>query len=906
MRTTLHVEKNHIMKTPYIFVLFFVSGSFLVWGQNLVENPSFEEIQGNPNTCLNQGCGFGGEAIKRANGWGSYSFSCDLYLPESWGCFQSWEENQTPDERPQEGIAYAGFQAYYPYNPPNPSFPDIYGTREFLGTRLTCPLQPNVPYRIQGFFKMGFVGRFSINKLGFRFQNNPSLASNNQCGTGTNNVAPAHIWTDNPVGAGWTEVSGVFVPDTSYSHLLAGVFAGHSEISFTDKENNPSSGNPAYYNVDNISVVPLAAWIANTNYENMITISAGTMITLEAFGPGPYNWISSSGETIPAVKNPTVSPTSTTTYSISADLSCTTATTMITVQIAGSNACVGPNLVPNPSFEENPGCPQGIVANANNDRIEDILNDWEQPTNATPDYYNRCATDSRISVPTNNNGTQNTPDGEGDGFVGFYALSNTAINYREYLQVRLSEVLTAGSTYRLSLKLNLRDNAIYSTDEIGVLFEYNSVRPAGFFQENLSNIPQLTTPADSFINDKDNWTTFSWEYTATGGEEYMVIGNFNPDATTNLQTEPVPSSFEGSSYYYLDDVFLTELLTPGNVDAGTDITILPGENTQLESNTTGTPISYLWSPAIGLSDIAVPDPIASPTATTTYTVTVDFGGGCTASDTVNIIVEGDCRFSLSGGMANDATCALNDGSVTGIMVNGASGSETYTWTDANGMTVGNTIDLPNVGLGTYTLSVTDGADCEAGLTFNINEDGPPNLNAANVQLTTPQCDGNNGSISGITFIGDLTDIEFVWTDAAGLVVGSALEVTGIGPGTYILTISDGQGCGAVAGPFTLGNPLVCDGTDTNDALPVKIANTMTPNGDGANDTFYMQGIENYPNNNLAVYNRWGKKVFETKGYSNDWNGTSKGKELPVAVYYFVLRLNDPEQTVVNGYINILK
>ncbi|WP_186826868.1 DUF7507 domain-containing protein, partial [Seonamhaeicola algicola] len=78
-------------------------------------------------------------------------------------------------------------------------------------------------------------------------------------------------------------------------------------------------------------------------------------------------------------------------------------------------------------------------------------------------------------------------------------------------------------------------------------------------------------------------------------------------------------------------------------------------------------------------------------------------------------------------------------------------------------------------------------------------------------------------------------------------------------------------------------------------------NEFSPNGDGVNDTLYIDCIERYPNNTLEIYNRWGNIVFKKKGYTNanGWNGTSTGratiqeeKILPVGTYFYVLNLGD--------------
>ncbi|WP_083564921.1 gliding motility-associated C-terminal domain-containing protein [Sinomicrobium oceani] len=81
-----------------------------------------------------------------------------------------------------------------------------------------------------------------------------------------------------------------------------------------------------------------------------------------------------------------------------------------------------------------------------------------------------------------------------------------------------------------------------------------------------------------------------------------------------------------------------------------------------------------------------------------------------------------------------------------------------------------------------------------------------------------------------------------------------------------------------------------------------IYNGVSPNGDGRNDFFYIKGLENYPENTVEIYNRWGVKVYEAKGYNNTnvrFDGYShgratlnKGKLLPTGTYFYILKYND--------------
>jgi gliding motility-associated-like protein len=92
-----------------------------------------------------------------------------------------------------------------------------------------------------------------------------------------------------------------------------------------------------------------------------------------------------------------------------------------------------------------------------------------------------------------------------------------------------------------------------------------------------------------------------------------------------------------------------------------------------------------------------------------------------------------------------------------------------------------------------------------------------------------------------------------------------------------------------------------------------IPQAFSPNGDGINDFFEIVGIQNYPNNELKIVNRWGSKVYEAKGYQNDWDGTNQfglsisDKELPVGTYFYILDLGDDvpiDDRYKKGYVYI--
>lgn len=68
-------------------------------------------------------------------------------------------------------------------------------------------------------------------------------------------------------------------------------------------------------------------------------------------------------------------------------------------------------------------------------------------------------------------------------------------------------------------------------------------------------------------------------------------------------------------------------------------------------------------------------------------------------------------------------------------------------------------------------------------------------------------------------------------------------------------------------------------------LPIKIPNAFTPNGDGINDTFTIEGIEAYDRVEVLIFNRWGNEVYKSERYNNDWAGLN----LHDGVYYYMIR-----------------
>ena len=97
--------------------------------------------------------------------------------------------------------------------------------------------------------------------------------------------------------------------------------------------------------------------------------------------------------------------------------------------------------------------------------------------------------------------------------------------------------------------------------------------------------------------------------------------------------------------------------------------------------------------------------------------------------------------------------------------------------------------------------------------------------------------------------------------------------------------------------------------DICDTIEVNVSEAITPNGDGINDTWFINNIQNYPNNSVKVYNRWGDLIFSKNNYQNDWNGSyTKGENnnLISSSYYYQIDLDGNGSIEHQGWIFITK
>lgn len=218
-------------------------------------------------------------------------------------------------------------------------------------------------------------------------------------------------------------------------------------------------------------------------------------------------------------------------------------------------------------------------------------------------------------------------------------------------------------------------------------------------------------------------------------------------------------------------------------NAGNDISVCPGSSTQLDASG-GT--NYSWSPSVGLNSSNIYNPIASPTSTTLYTVTVSDGSNCSATDQVVVTVNP----AVMANAGTDVTiCPGNSVQIS------ASGGTAYQWspvTDLTNPSIGNPVASP-AQTTIYTVTVTDGNGCSAtdNVSINIVQLAEASFVANSVCANDSAYFVNNSTCNGCT----ITSWDWNFGDLNGSISQQPSHLYNA-PGYYdvTLTIESSNGC----------------------------------------------------------------------------------------------------------------
>jgi len=139
---------------------------------------------------------------------------------------------------------------------------------------------------------------------------------------------------------------------------------------------------------------------------------------------------------------------------------------------------------------------------------------------------------------------------------------------------------------------------------------------------------------------------------------------------------------------------------------------------------------------------------------------------------------------------------------------------------------------------------------------------------------------------------------YLWTPSSSLNMNTILQPTAkplIDTKYYLYAENQASFCSAIDSVIIKLLPVVF------------IPNAFTPNGDAINPTWKIPAMAEFPNGIVTVYNRYGEKVYESKSNAtNPWDGTFKGKALPMGTYTYVVQLNNVLKEVFTGTVILIR
>lgn len=299
------------------------------------------------------------------------------------------------------------------------------------------------------------------------------------------------------------------------------------------------------------------------------------------------------------------------------------------------------------------------------------------------------------------------------------------------------------------------------------------------------------------------------------------------------------------------------------------------------------PYKYLWQPSTFLNSTTIANPVATNiTSDISYTLTItDFD---TTIITDVVYVNMDKIFRFNAGIDTGYCYSQSGGVLIGAPFNN-NAYHNFSWSPSNNLdNVNSPRPLANPSVTTvYTLTVSDGA-CPNNISqVTVTPFQPPIVDAS---ADTTIDEGQT-----ITLIGTGGTI-FYWQPDYNIKYYSTSQpdVWPITTTQYTLATEDQHSCVA----YDVVTVTVRNGDE------LFFYSAFTPNGDGDNDFFYIGNIEKYPDNNLKIYNRYGKVIYSVNSYDNTWDGKYLGNIVPTGTYFYIL--NDGKEKLHKGSVTILR
>ena len=276
---------------------------------------------------------------------------------------------------------------------------------------------------------------------------------------------------------------------------------------------------------------------------------------------------------------------------------------------------------------------------------------------------------------------------------------------------------------------------------------------------------------------------------------------------------------------------------------------------------------------------------------------------CGGRDTLLISDANGCVFQLPfelnypdslliQSVINEPTCSEYSDGDASLLFTGGTGALHISIQDGNFEILPQSVfdyQLGNLGVGPISIDVEDDAGCSINEVIEVESTFPSNLNL-NTTSTEESCFNNLDGSAEVLFQGGNGPFSFLWNDQSAQ--QTALATGLVGNRNYRVQVTDANNCVYERTVFV---PLK-DGC-------IFIANAITPNGDGANDTWVIGGLDGYADAHVQVVNRYGQIVFESNGYANPWRGTLNNEPLPPADYYYVVSY-DKSKEPLTGVVSI--
>jgi gliding motility-associated-like protein len=194
---------------------------------------------------------------------------------------------------------------------------------------------------------------------------------------------------------------------------------------------------------------------------------------------------------------------------------------------------------------------------------------------------------------------------------------------------------------------------------------------------------------------------------------------------------------------------------------------------------------------------------------------------------------------------------------------------------------GSTEETIEVGPGTWTVSSNSPEGCGDTASVSVQLAEPEAFFTANPSSTVLK--GNPVDLTDSSFVFPGTNqVIYSWDfDDGNTALGPQQAYTYADTGTYnvVYVVTNSEGCI---------DTLISEIEVIGDVI---VPNVFSPNGDGKNDFFVIGNLEAFKNPAIWIYNRWGKLLYSSDNYQNNWDGDDN----PDGTYFFLLKLNDPEK-----------